>query len=172
MDFLTLAKERYSVRSFDERNVPAEIIDKIIEAGMVAPTACNNQPQRIIVVKGEEPLSRLRKCTKCHFDAPLAFIIAYNKNESWKRPFDGTDSGFVDASIVTTHMMLEGWELGIGSTWVMFFEPDAVCREFALPDELVPVAILPMGYASAEAAPAPLHSKSKEISELVSYGKA
>ena len=105
-DFMELAKARYSVRKFLDKKVPKEIIEKIIEAGMIAPTGCNNQPQRVIVVESQEGLAKIKECTRCHFDAPLVFIISYNKDECWKRPYDGKLSGDIDASIVTTQMML------------------------------------------------------------------
>ena len=117
-DFMDLAKARYSVRKFLDKKVPKDIIEKILEAGMIAPTGCNNQPQRIIVVESQEGLEKIKECTRCHFDAPLVFIISYNKDECWKRPYDGKLSGDIDASIVTTQMMLEAANLGIGSCWV------------------------------------------------------
>lgn len=166
MDFYKLAKERYSVRKFKDIPVPQEIIDKILEAGNLAPTAHNNQPQEIIVVNSKNGLSTLKKCTECHYNAPLAFIISYNKDKSWKREYDGQDSGDIDASIVTTHMMMEAAELGIGSTWVMYFIPEAVKTEFALPDNIIPVVILVMGYPDAE--PSVNHSKRRNLEEYVS----
>lgn len=169
MDFLQLACERYSVRKFKPDPVSQDIIDKILRAGHVAPTACNKQPQHIYVVRSEEGLAALRKCTECHFNAPLAMIVCYDKTECWVRSFDGKNSGDVDASIVTTHMMLEAADLGLGSTWVMYFNPEAVRVEFALPDHLEPVAILPMGFPAEDAKPAAMHTKFRDEQELVVY---
>lgn len=169
MDFLELAKERYSVRSFKSDAVPEEIVNRIIEAGCVAPTACNRQSFKIIAVTSPDGLERFRKCTECHFNAPLAFIVCSDREIEWKRRFDGKPSGDVDASIVATHMMLEAASLGIGSTWVMYFMPDAVRKEFALPDRFEPVACLPMGYPSETAAPSPMHSSCRSLEELVSF---
>ncbi|MBQ9083639.1 MAG: nitroreductase family protein, partial [Clostridia bacterium] len=81
--------------------------------------------------------------------------------------YDGADSGVVDASIVTTHMMLAAEALGVGSCWVMHFNPAVVRSEFALADELEPVALLPMGYPAAEAAPIAMHFERKPLIELV-----
>ena len=58
-DFMELAKARYSVRKFLDKKVPKEIVEKIIEAGMIAPTGCNNQPQRVIVVESQEGLAKI-----------------------------------------------------------------------------------------------------------------
>lgn len=167
MDVLQLMADRYSVRSFSDRSVEEEKINAILTAGRLAPTACNNQPQKILVIKSKDGLERWQKCTKCHFHEQLVMLVCYDTAQSWKREYDGADSGFVDASIVTTHMMLEAAELGIGSTWIMYFIPDAAREEFHLPENLVPVSALAMGYASDEARPSLKHTTRKELSETV-----
>ena len=169
MDFLNLAAERYSVRKFQDRPVPREVIDQILEAARLAPTACNNQPQKIITLTSPEALDKLKKCTPCHFGAPLAFIICYDKDLSWTRPFDGKSSGDVDGSIVATHMMLEAAALGVGSTWVMYYDPAALNAELALPENLESVAILVMGYAAEDAVPAAKHSESRDTADMVQF---
>lgn len=84
--------------------------------------------------------------TKCHYDAPTVLIIAYDKSKDWKNSNEeGVHSGEQDASIVATHMMLEAWELGIGSCWVNFFSPSQVAEEFGFPENITPVLILPIG---------------------------
>ena len=126
MEFEKLITERCSIRKFREEPLPREILDKILAAGHKAPTGCNNQPQRILVLNTAESMEKLRTCTKCHFDAPTAMLICHNPAESWKRPYDGALSSPVDAVIVTTHMMLAAQNLGVGSCWVMHFSPGSV----------------------------------------------
>ncbi len=167
MDFLKLARERYSVRKFDSRAVEKEKLDAVLDAGRCAPTAVNYQPQRVLVIESAEARAKLKKCTPYHFDAPLSLLVCYDSTVSWKRRFDGYDMGAVDASIVTTQMMLEAAELGLGSTWVGYFDPVAVRDEFALPDCLVPVAILPLGYPAPDAAPSPLHERKLAPEETI-----
>jgi nitroreductase len=167
MSFLELAEARYSLRRFSDKPVEKEKLDRILQAGRVAPTACNNQPQNILVLQSQEALEKLRRCTSCHFNAPMALIICFDKSISWKRPYDEKDHGEIDASIVCAHMMLEAADLGLGTTWVCYFDPQAVIREFALPEDIIPSSILPLGYAAADAAPAPLHAQRKPIGETV-----
>ncbi len=169
MDFLKLAAERYSVRAFDGRPVSAVHLQQILKAGHLAPTGCNNQPQRIIVVQSEEALAKLRACTRCHFDAPTVLVVCFDRNLSWKRGYDGKDSGDIDAAIVTTHMMLEAAALGVGSTWVMHFRPAALREAFALPDNIEITALLVMGYPHEQAAKNPLHDTFRPEAEIVSY---
>lgn len=169
MDFGQLAKERYSVRSFDGQKVPSEYIEKIVQAGLCCPTAHNNQPQKIIVVNSTEGLKKFRRCTECHYNAPLGFVICYDKTLCWKRSYDGKLSGEVDASIVTTHMCLQATDLGLGSTWIMYFIPEAVTEEFDLPDNIVPVALLVVGYPSKDSSPSPSHFNKKDPDKIVEY---
>ena len=169
MEFMQLAKERYSVRKFDERPVSRADLERILQAGALAPTACNKQPQRILALTEEESLQKLRKCTHSFFGATAALLVCYDKQRCWQREYDGKASGDIDASIVCTHMMLEAAALGVGSTWVMHFIPEAIREEFSLPPELEPVALLVMGYPAADAKPAPAHSKCREMSDMVGY---
>ncbi|KMT21995.1 nitroreductase family protein [Clostridium cylindrosporum] len=171
MKLIELAKERYSLRSFDTRKVEKEKLDLILEAGQVSPTAANRQPQRILVIESNEALEKLKECTIYHFNAPMAILICANKEEAWTRKYDGKVHTDIDGSIVATHMMLQATELGLGTTWVGHFDPEAVCKSFNIPNELEPVCILPLGYPSVEAKPHPNHTNRKDISEVVTYNK-
>ena len=169
MDFLSLAAQRYSVRSFAPQPIPGEALHKILEAGHLAPTACNIQPQRVLVIKRPEAVEKLRKCTPCHFDAPAALLVCCDKGECWKRKYDGKSSGDVDASIVATHKMLEAASLGIGTTWVMYFDPAAMREEFSIPAHIEPVALLVMGYSAEDAKPAPGHTTFRPMEDTMLY---
>ena len=165
--FFELAAGRYSVRSFDQKNIEPEKLAKVLEAGRIAPTAHNDQPQRIKVVTSAEELAKVDECTRCRFGAPAVLLICYDRNVCWKRSFDEALSGEVDASIVTTHMMLAAEELGLGTCWVMYFNPAKAIELFSLPDNIIPVAMLPIGYPSASAAPSERHGDRYKIEELL-----
>ena len=169
MDFMKLAKERYSVRKFENRHLEQHIIDKILECGHIAPTGCNFQPQRILVMNTDEAIEKLKGCTKCHFDAPTAMLVCYNREESWIRKYDGALSAPIDASIVCTHMMLMAHSLGVGTCWVMHFDPTAMRNAFNIPDNIEPVALLVMGYPHADAKPIEMHEKTRPLNEVVVY---
>ena len=166
-DFLQLAQERYSVRKFQPRPLERDALDKILLAGRAAPTACNLQPQRILVLQSGEAMEKLRKCTECHFGAPTALLVCYDKTECWKRKYDGKSSGEIDASIAATHMMLEAASLGVGCTWVMYFIPEAVREEFQIPQHIEPVALLVLGYPAEDARPYPGHTQFRPLEDLV-----
>lgn len=167
MNFIDLATERFSVRDFSSRPVEDEKLDKILLAAKVAPTAVNFQPQKIYVIKSPEAMARLA-AIRPMFGAPTAVIVCYDDTISWKNSrADGHDSGEVDAAIVTTHMMLQAWELGIGSCWIGAFSPVEISKEFGIPANEHPVVILPLGYAADGCQPSDRHFAYKELSDFV-----
>lgn len=148
-----------------------EKLDLILEAGQLAPTAVNYQPQRILVIESDEALEKLKACTVFHFNSPMALLVCADKDEAWKRSYDEKIHTDIDGSIVATHMMLQATELGLGTTWVGHFDPVAVKKAFNVPDNLEIVCLFPLGYPSEEAKPHPMHEKRKDISETVSYNQ-
>ena len=168
MDFLELAKGRYSVRSFSDKKVEAEKIAKILFAANVAPTACNNQPQKIYILQSEEALSKLSSVCKYTFGAKTIFLLCYDENLAWQNPLTkGYNSGETDVSIVCTHMMLEAHNLGLGSCWVGYFEHSKISEIFSLPDNIKPVALLPIGYIPDSSRPSHLHETYRKQDEMV-----
>ena len=146
MDFITIAKQRMSVRDYKETKVEPEKLEQILEAAHVAPTAANLQPIRLIAVQSEEGLAKISKAANI-YGAPLAIIVCADHDKAWVRPFDQKQTGDIDASILTDHMMLQATELGLGTVWVCYFKPDVLRKEFDLPANLEPVNILVVGYS-------------------------
>ena len=105
MEFLELAKKRYSVREYTDRQVEKEKLDQILRAAQAAPTACNRQPVHLLVVQSLEGLEKIGKAANLH-GAPMAVLVCVDKDKAWTRPYDGKQSVDIDASIVTDHMML------------------------------------------------------------------
>lgn len=169
MDFEKLITERYSVRNFKQEHLPKEVTDKILEAAHKAPTGCNFQPQRILVLNTDESIEKLKGCTKCHFNAPTAMLVCHNKDESWKRVYDGALSSPVDASIVATYIMLAAQNEGVGTCWVMYFDPKKMCETFNIPENIEPTALMVMGYPADDAKPIDMHYKFRDINETVFY---
>ena len=153
MKFLELAKRRASVRQFTAEPVSAEVRDRILTAGQVAPTACNRQPQRILVVESAEGRAKAARAANI-FAAPLLFIICAEPADAWQREYDGMNSYQIDVSIVTDHMMLATADEGLGSVWICHFKPEILRQEFSLPETLIPVNLLAVGHP-AKALPSP-----------------
>ena len=170
MTFLELAKSRYSVRAYKPDAIEEETLNQILEAGRVAPTACNYQPQRVYVVRSEENRKKLAAVSPCTFDAPVILVVCYDTDRHAKsRMMPGYTFGEMDATIVCTHMMLQAWELGVGSCWVGMFNDAEVAKALSLPDNVHVAALLPMGYPAETAKPAAMHSTFRPMEETISY---
>lgn len=170
MDFEEVLKRRYSVRQFDSRPVEEDKIIQILELERLAPTAVNNQPQRILVLKSPEDMTALAECTKYVFGAPAAFIVATDESKAWVRPYDQANFALVDGCIAATYIMLAIEALGLGTCWVGHFDPARVREKFKFPSSLQPVAIFPFGYPAQDAKPSSRHDSRLPLEETVFYG--
>ncbi|MGO0884415.1 nitroreductase family protein [Clostridioides difficile] len=169
MNFVEIAKTRYSCRNYQDKKVEKEKLEKILEVARIAPTGGNRQPQRLIVIQETEGLNKVSKAANI-YDAPLAIIICGDKDKVWTRPFDGKQLTDIDTSIITDHMMLQATELGLASVWVCYFKPDVIRAEFNLPDNLEPVNILLIGYEAGAPESPNRHDKTRlPLNEIVSY---
>lgn len=169
MDFLELARNRYSVRSYSEQKVEREKLRLILEAGRLAPTAANYQPVRLIVVRKEEGIAKIQKAANI-YGTSLAIIVCADDEKAWERPYDKKRSGEIDASIVTDHMMLEAAQLGLGSVWIGCFKPDIIKKEFRIPENLEPVSILAVGYEADAVSDLEPHDKYRmRLNQMVIY---
>lgn len=169
MEFITLAKRRCAVRKYQKRKVEPEKLEQILEAARVAPTAGNLQPVRLLVIQSEAGLEKLRRAADV-YGAPLAILVCADREKAWVRPYDQKQTGDIDASILTDHMMLQAAQLGLGSVWICYFQPEVLREAFALPDSLEPVNLLALGYPDGPLASPERHRQTRlPLTELVSY---
>lgn len=169
MNFLELVKSRYSVRSFQERDVEPEKLAYLLECARLAPSACNRQPWRYLVVRDKQQREALcgaaERFTWMH-TAPLFIVVCTDDSEAWVRRSDNHNHSDVDAAITTEHLCLAAVEQGLGSCWVCAFDVEK-CREaLQIDPALRPVVILPIGYPAVEAHDKirkPLHEIKTEI---------
>lgn len=170
MNFTELIKSRYSVRKFSDKKIGDADLKILLEAANVAPTACNNQPQKLYVLRSAEAIAKLNNSCKFVFGASTAIIFTSVKEREWKNPFTSEyHTGEIDCSIVCTHVMLQAWELGIGSCWVGYYDPELIENEFSIPANEKVVAILPLGYPSKDNKPAAMHFSRKPLEQSVKY---
>ena len=167
MEFKDVVKARYSCRKFDGRQISAEQLDAILEAGRQAPTARNLQEQRIYVAQSEEALAKIDKATPCRYGAPTVLVVAFDKNNVFTYPGGKRQSGVEDATIVATQMMLAACSEGVDSCWLNHFDPELLEKDLGLPENEEIVMLLDLGFGPAEG---PAHRKErKPLEETVSY---
>lgn len=169
MDFLELAKERYSVRKMTNDKVKQEDLNKVLEAARLAPTAKNMQRQRLLVINTEEGIEKIKECTSCDFGASTIIVISYEKDDAINESEFSRKYGLIDTGIVATHMCLEATNLGLGTTMVGLFDRDLIKEKFNIPAKYQPELLLPIGYIDRK--PSILHTRRKHINEITKYDK-
>lgn len=168
MDFEEVIKKRQSTRMFSDKKLEIEKLDKILEAGRIAPTAKNNQPLKIYVINSEEGLKKLDNASRCRYNSPAVLLVCGNIDQAFVKE-DGHSSYEVDASICATHMMLEATNLGVDNIWVALFDEEKLRIEFDIPKNIIPVCLIPLGYKDENCPPSPRHNIRKNIEEIVEY---
>ena len=168
MSFFELAKSRWSVRAYKDTPIEEEKMQLILEAGRVAPTAKNYQPQRIYVATSKEAREKLKSVCRCTWDAPVVMVVCYDRERDYhSKLMPGYESGEKDASIVCTHMMLQAFELGIGSCWVGYFNANTVAEVLGLPENLTVSALLPIGYPTENAKALDMHFQYRDFADTI-----
>ena len=158
---------RRSTRLYRDEPLDEKLIETIIEAGRMAPSAKNLQPTRVWVVKSEEALARLRKVHPC-YNAPIVLIVGCRNEEAWVRESDGINAAKTDAAIVLTHMMLTATDAGLANMWIWDFNPSQIREVLPETREHGIYALLAIGHpAKAEGKPTELHSERKPLEKMV-----
>jgi len=167
MEFFDVIKNRYSVRGYKDKSVEKEKLDKVLEAGRLAPTGVNYQGFKIFVIDTKEHKEALKKIYSQPWfvEAPLVLCIAIAPNKTWTRPWDGKNISDIDATIVMDHMILQATDLGLGTCYIAAFKKYAAIEFLELEEEYEPVLFTPLGYADDEGR----DTSRKNIDELVVY---
>ena len=168
MDFRDLIVSRHSVRAYRPDPVPEPLLLEVLEAARLAPSACNRQPFRILVIhtRGRET-DLLRIYPKAWFvEAQLVLAVCAVPGEAWTRSrHDGWSAAETDATIATDHLLLAAADRGLGTCWVAAFDPVAAREVLGLPGDVVPVDVTPLGWP----ADAPGPTERRPLEELVRY---
>ena len=167
MEFESVIRKRKATRKFSGKIVEREKLNKILEAGRLAPTAKNLQPIKIYVIEGEESIKKLDEITRCRYGAKTVLVVCGDNEKGYQK--DDIDMYVVDASIVATHMMLEATNVGVDNIWIELFDSLKLSKVFDIPDNLKPICLIPIGYKSKLCPPSPFHKIRKKLDEIVEY---
>ena len=167
MEFNDVLNRRYSCRAFAEQGVEQEKVDRILEAGRIAPTAVNKQPVHIWAVSRPETLEAMRGVTRSNYGAPLLLVVGCRPADAWVRRYDGKNGAEVDAAIVATYLMLAAENEGLATLWVGSFDPSLLKGILPGTDGYDLVAMINVGYPAPDSIPSPMHGERKPIGEFV-----
>jgi nitroreductase len=153
---------RRSIRRYEDREVPEDLIRRVLDAARFAPSARNRQPWRFVVVRDPEirgRLSAFHRGARPLANAPLGIIVACDSEES-------PVSYQVDCANAAMYVMLAAHALGLGTVWIQALrDKEAIQRLVGLPENIVPVAIIAMGWPAEKPEPKPR----KDLEELTIY---
>jgi len=176
MNFYELISKRQSERQYDSRPVEPEKIMQCIEASRIAPSACNAQPWKFIVVDEPELKKQIADATagmgmnKFVIEAPVIVAIVLEKPNAMSKigsVLKGKEYTLMDIGIATTHFCLQATELGLGTCIIGWFNEKKVRKLLQIPSKKRIPLLLSVGYATAE-----LRNKQrKELNEVYSLNK-
>lgn len=149
MEYSDLILSRESVRNYDpDRPVPRETLEKILNAGRLAPSACNKQPWIFLVISSAEMLNKVRQCYHRDWfrEAPHILVVMGYIDRSWKRGSDGHNSIETDLAIAMTHIILAAENEGVGTCWIANYSPDLLKKAIDQKENEVVFGITPLGY--------------------------
>ncbi len=168
MDFRELVQTRGSVRSYRPDPIADSVLEQVLQACRLAPTAANRQPFRLLVLPTEVRRDELRRIyhRAWFVEAPLIIGMVGVPSEAWIRR-DGQSYCWVDAAIAFDHLILAAAEHGLGTCWIANFDPEAAREVLGLPEDVEPICFTPLGYPAAAAGP----KQRRPLGDLVRYGR-
>ncbi len=169
MELSDIIKNRYSVRDYKAEKVERSLLMEILEAARMAPSAVNFQPWHFIVVDEKELLAEVHNCYDRNWfkTAPVVIVACSYHTQSWKRSADGKDSADIDLAIAIDHITLKATELGLGTCWVCNFDVNRCIELLELPQNVEPVALIPLGYPNGKSP----EKKRKPLDEIVHFNR-
>ena len=161
--------ERYSVRKYLDKDVEEEKLREVLEAGRLAPSACNYQPWKFIVVRDKEIRKKIAEPTTwAKFIAEAPVLIVACKVRDGFLMGGWYDSAILDIGIALDHMTLQATHLGLGTCWIGDFNEKLVKELLEIPENVRVVALLTLGYPREKKIP---KKKRKPFEEVVSFEK-
>lgn len=150
MELADAIELRRSVRSYRPDDVPEGMVRSILHAGHMAPSAGNLQARDFIIITDIETRKKLSDAAlnqRFIVEAPVCIVVCANMDRSRKKyRAKGELYAIQDASIAAMNMMLQAFDLGLGTCWVGAFDDRRVIEMFKLPMGVFPIALLPIGY--------------------------
>ena len=168
MDVFTAISQRSSVRAYKPNDVEEDKLKKILEAGRLSPSASNRQDWKFIVVKSKETKKKLaRAAFGQSFIGEAPVVIVACGMDSKAVMGCGQPTHTVDVSIACAFMILQAYELGLGTCWIGAFSEEEAKKILSIPEYIRVVAMTPLGYPDQP----PSQKSRKSLDQIVCYEK-
>ncbi|MBM3473121.1 MAG: nitroreductase [Armatimonadetes bacterium] len=168
MDVMEAIRTRRSIRKYLPDPVSEEALATVLEAARLAPTACNNQPVRLVVVKDaglREKLIDACKGQKFVGQAPVVLVGCALEADSYPKQAGWMNTFAIDTAIVFDHLTLAATALGLGTCWIGAFDEQAVREVLGIPAEWRVVCLTPLGTPAESPDPRPRKALEEIVSE-------
>ena len=174
MDVFEAIRLRRSVRAYKADPIPKNVMEKMLQALRLAPSACNFQPWKFVVVTDSGVKAKLAEA--CHdqkfiAEAPVAIVGCGFPADAYKGMGGAGNSVDVDLAIALDHLTLAAVAEGLGTCWIGAFSEPRVKALLAVPEEVKVVAITPLGYPSDPGVFRADDERRKALEEIVSYDR-
>jgi len=149
MEFYELIESRVSIRNYDSQQAVSEdILNRILNAGRLAPSASNRQPWKFVLVSSKEKLAAVADSYHREWfkQAPHYLVVVGDKSQSWVRPGDGYNSIETDLAIAMDHLILAAANENIGTCWIIAFDYEKLAKAIGLHEDEVIFCMTPLGY--------------------------
>ena len=149
MTVLEAIRNRRSVRSYQPKAIPEETLRRMCDALRLAPSACNLQPWRFILVTEHETKLRLAKAAKNQTfiaEAPVVVVACGFPDKAYQHMGGSGNSVEIDVAIAVDHLTLAAVEEGLGTCWIGAFAEHEVRSILGVPADVHVVAMTPLGY--------------------------
>jgi len=149
MEYTDLIRSRESIRNYNpNRPVPKEILEKILNAGRLAPSACNCQPWKFLVISSPAVLAKVKACYNRDWfkDTPHILVVLGLRDQAWNRSYDGYNSIETDVAIAMTHIVLAAENEGVGTCWIAAYDPELLKEALNSDSNQLIFGITPLGY--------------------------
>ena len=172
MEFYDVIKKRRSVRDFiPDKTVPDEVLNRILDAGRLAPSASNRQPWKFLAIRDSHLRRKVCGCYRGDWlkTAPVILVVIGYWNQAWVRQKDGHCSLEVDLTIAMDHMILAAAAENLGTCWIMAFDYEILNQVLGLDSNQFVSCITPVGYPGEKAVvgEGTLRKKSEEVIEII-----
>ncbi len=170
-ELYALAQQRYSCRSYAATPVPEDVLMAILDVTRLAPSACNRQPWLFVIADSDDEREAVVRSYQRDWikSAPVYIIACGLHDKARHRPSDGKDHTDVDVSIAVEHLCLAATSMHLATCWVCNFDQQIIREAFRLPDNMEPIAIIPLGYP-AEGSQIPDKNR-LHLADIVRRGK-
>lgn len=163
MSLVDVILSRRSIRQYDDKDIPKDVLDKILEAGRQSPSAANRQPYQFVVVTESEIKKELSGLVSGFLkNAPVVIVGCANPKALLTGKW-----AVIDTTIALENMVLAAWSLGVGSCWIGAFNEQKVKNALQIPEKWKVVALISLGYPAEN----PESRKKKEKSKLFSFNR-